>query len=147
MEPLSGVLEPFVAHLYPTFTNLMRDEDCEVRNNAIFGLGELVFYGRELVYSWVLFFLLTFFDLRFNLLSSITHRNYPQILQNLSAALSREDTDLALDNICAAIARLILTNINAVPMEQVYLSSLHLKPFTFLTIFLFCIRYLTVFTY
>jgi len=97
MEPLSGVLEPFVAHLYPTFTNLMRDEDCEVRNNAIFGLGELVFYGRELVYS-----------------------NYPQILQNLSAALSREDTDLALDNICAAIARLILTNINAVPMEQVF---------------------------
>lgn len=54
MEPLKGALEPFVPHLYPTFTTLMRDSDNEVRNNAIFGLGELVFHGRELLFSLVI---------------------------------------------------------------------------------------------
>jgi len=28
----------------------MKDEDPEVRNNATFGLGELVLHGRELLY-------------------------------------------------------------------------------------------------
>lgn len=46
-------------------------------------------------------------------------RNYPQILQALSSSLSREDNPLALDNICAAIARIIVVNISAVPMDQV----------------------------
>jgi hypothetical protein len=50
MEPLDGVLEPFVPHLYTTFTTLMRDSDSEVRNNSVFGLGELVLHGRELLF-------------------------------------------------------------------------------------------------
>lgn len=51
MEPLQGVLEPFAKHLYTAFTTSIRDEDCEVRNNAIFGLGELVLHGKELIFS------------------------------------------------------------------------------------------------
>merc|ERR1712071_516096 len=97
LEPLDGVLEPFVSHLYNTFTNAIRDEDSEIRNNAVFGLGELVLHGRELLFP-----------------------NYSQILQILSVTLSREDHNLVLDNICAAIARLIVVNINAVPMDQVF---------------------------
>ena len=50
LEPLDGVLEPFVSHLYNTFTNAIRDEDSEIRNNAVFGLGELVLHGRELLF-------------------------------------------------------------------------------------------------
>ena len=50
---------------------------------------------------------------------SVSPRHYPQILQNLSTALSREDNDLALDNITAALARLILTNASIVPIDQV----------------------------
>lgn len=53
MEPLDGVLEPFVPHLYTAFTTLMRDSDSEVRNNSVFGLGELVLHGRELLYPLV----------------------------------------------------------------------------------------------
>lgn len=38
----------------------------------------------------------------------------------LSVAVSREDNPLALDNICAAISRLIVVNVGAVPMDQVF---------------------------
>jgi len=47
-------------------------------------------------------------------------RHYSQILQILSVTLSREDHNLVLDNICAAIARLIVVNINGIPMDQVF---------------------------
>jgi hypothetical protein len=46
-------------------------------------------------------------------------RHFPQILQILSTALSRENSPLALDNICAAITRMIIVNMSAVPMDQV----------------------------
>ena len=49
-------------------------------------------------------------------------REYGHILQILSVAISREDNDLAMDNICAALARIIMTNISAVPMDQVGVS-------------------------
>ena len=51
MEPLNGVIEAFASHIYPVLTALMKDEDSEIRNNAVFGLGELVVYGKELMYT------------------------------------------------------------------------------------------------
>ena len=40
-----GCLAPFAAKLYQTFLSLMKDDgDEDVRNNAVFGLGEL---GRD----------------------------------------------------------------------------------------------------
>lgn len=119
MEPLDGVLEPFVPHLYTAFTTLMRDSDSEVRNNAVFGLGELVLHGRELLFSYV--FSTNSSNQQTN--KVFFSRNYPQILQALSSALSHEDNPLALDNICAAIARIIIVNIAAVPMDQVHIAS------------------------
>lgn len=53
-------------------------------------------------------------------ITALSCRQYPQILQMLSVAVSREDNPLALDNICGAIARLIITNVAAVPMDQVF---------------------------
>ncbi|XP_046445407.1 importin-4-like isoform X2 [Daphnia pulex] len=47
-------------------------------------------------------------------------RYFPLILQLLSDALSRETNPLALDNICAAFTRMIIVNISAVPMDQVF---------------------------
>ena len=38
----------------------------------------------------------------------------------LSVAVAREKNSLALDNICAAISRLIVVNVSAVPMDQVF---------------------------
>jgi len=57
-------------------------------------------------------------------------RSYPAILQALSEAISRESDPPALDNICGAVARLICTNHEAVPLGQVlpvFLNHLPLK--------------------
>ncbi|EFX84574.1 hypothetical protein DAPPUDRAFT_99742 [Daphnia pulex] len=91
MEPLDGVLQQFVPDLFTTFTNLMRDSDSEVKTNSVFGLGELVLHGRELLLPLL-----------------------------LSDALSRETYPLALDNICGAFTRMIIVNITAVPIDQLW---------------------------
>ena len=45
--------------------------------------------------------------------------HYPLLLTTLSNALVKERFPRAIDNISGAVARLILTNVNRVPMEQV----------------------------
>lgn len=47
------------------------------------------------------------------------YRTYPHILMALSQAVASEKEPAALDNICGAIARLIITNCNLVPLDQV----------------------------
>lgn len=58
------------------------------------------------------------------------HRSYPTILQALSEAIVRESVPAAMDNICGAVARLIVTNPDSVPLGQVlpvWLNHLPLK--------------------
>ena len=45
IEPLAGVLEPFLPHLLPVFVEMTRDEEDDCRNNAVYGLGELILWG------------------------------------------------------------------------------------------------------
>ena len=40
---------PFVQPLFPVFINSLKDEDDEVRSNAIYGLGLLAFYGGDII--------------------------------------------------------------------------------------------------
>lgn len=40
---------PFVQHLFPVFMTSLKDEDDEVRSNAIYGLGLLAFYGGDII--------------------------------------------------------------------------------------------------
>lgn len=49
----------------------------------------------------------------------INCRAYPHILNALSQAVAKEAKPSALDNICGAIARLIITNCTLVPLAQV----------------------------
>ena len=46
-------------------------------------------------------------------------RAFPHVLTALSQAVAKETKPSALDNICGAIARLIITNSALVPLEQV----------------------------
>lgn len=53
----------FVPQLLPILLRMVNDPNAEVRNNAIYGIGEMALYGKEAVYSYpfqVLFFFQVF---------------------------------------------------------------------------------------
>ncbi|XP_061389190.1 importin-4-like [Musca vetustissima] len=82
--------------LCPIMIEGLSDEFNQARQNSVFGLGELVLHSEEKSFE-----------------------AYPHILMALSQAVSKETEPAALDNICGAIARLILTNCQLVPLDQV----------------------------
>jgi len=96
MSVAGPCLQTYAQQLLTLLLTLARDDNAEVRNNAIFGLGELVYHGRDCVFPY-----------------------YGEILQTLSTAVASETNPGALDNICGALARLIITNTDAIPLQQV----------------------------
>lgn len=87
---------PFCRPLLQVFLNGMRDQDGEVRSNAVFGLGVLIRSAPN-----------------------ILQPEYPALLEALSTMLAREDNRHAKDNICGAVAKLILVGVAVVPVAQV----------------------------
>ena len=96
MEPLRGALDPFVPHVLPVFLRLAFDEDDDVRNNAIFGMGELALHGGP-----------------------VMNQNFNQLLDTLSKLLASEKAPRVIDQIVGAVCRLILANKTLVPLNQV----------------------------
>ncbi|XP_038117779.1 importin-4 [Culex quinquefasciatus] len=98
-ECFSGLKE-FTANwfetLLPIFVSCVQDRNNEVRNNAVYGIGEMVLNGNECSY-----------------------KHFPQILTSLSTVVSKEQHPGTLDNICGALARIITTNSSLVPMKEV----------------------------
>ncbi|KAH8303666.1 hypothetical protein KR018_010265 [Drosophila ironensis] len=86
----------FFDDLCPVFIRSVQDRLPRTRQNVYYGLGELVYYSDEKSFPM-----------------------YPEILHALSEAIARERDAAALDNICGAVARLIITNVAAMPLEQV----------------------------
>ncbi|XP_016965839.1 importin-4 isoform X2 [Drosophila biarmipes] len=106
-QALKGCTAIYFDALYPLFVAGTKDSDARTRQNCYYGLGEMVFNAEEKSFE-----------------------SYPAILQALSEAISRESDPPALDNICGAVARLICTNHEAVPLGQVlpvFLNHLPLK--------------------
>lgn len=100
---LSECFRPLQAHtgtwfeqLLPLYLVGIQDQCEQVRQNSVFGLGELVLYSEDKSYA-----------------------QFPVILQALSAAVSQEEHPGTLDNICGALARLIMTNNTLIPLDQV----------------------------
>ena len=100
MKPLGSgggsALQPFVQHLLPVYTAAFKDEDKDVRNNAIYGIGELALHGGEPVRA-----------------------HFPAILQTLSSQLAAETDPRCLDQIVGAVCRLIIAHKESVPIQQV----------------------------
>ncbi|XP_076287223.1 importin-4 [Lasioglossum baleicum] len=86
-----------VNQFLPILLRLADDPGDEVRNNAIYGIGELVLHAKEAVFP-----------------------HYTDILSVLSNALGKETHTGARDNTVGAIARLIITNYWSLPLEQVF---------------------------
>lgn len=83
--------------LLPLYLTGIQDEYEEARQNAVFGLGEMVLFSGEKAYP-----------------------HFGQILQALSQIVSIEKEEGVLDNICGALARMIIANQTLVPMEHVW---------------------------
>uniref|UniRef100_A0AAQ4PWA2 Importin 4 n=1 Tax=Gasterosteus aculeatus aculeatus TaxID=481459 RepID=A0AAQ4PWA2_GASAC len=83
--------------LLPVLVAGVRDSDSEVRNNSVFGLGCLAQATGPISRS----------------------RDYPMMLSVFSNMLTRESNLRVIDNLCAALCRMIMTNVEAIPLEQV----------------------------
>jgi len=95
MEPLAGVLEPFLPHLLPLFTEMLKDSEDDVRNNAVYGMGELVLWAGDV---------------------AVPH--YNTILATLSALLGHETSPRVVDQIVGAVCRIVVANVTKVPVEE-----------------------------
>ncbi|CAG9770533.1 unnamed protein product [Ceutorhynchus assimilis] len=96
MKSLDVYVERFVPDLLKMWLTGAKDSAEEVRNNSIFGLGEMVLHGKDRVFNY-----------------------YNEILQSLSQAVSKESHSGTLDNICGALAKMIMANPGGIPLEQV----------------------------
>lgn len=54
-------------------------------------------------------------------LNEVCSRDYPMMLSVFSNLLTKESDLRVIDNLCAALCRMILSNVEAVPLEQVFL--------------------------
>jgi len=102
-ECLEYLGEPAVRQLFPqllaVFLPAAADKESDdVQSNAVFGLGELACRaGIE-----------------------TARPQFPAMLQALSTALASTKNTRTRDNICGAVARLIMADTDSVPMEQVF---------------------------
>ncbi|XP_056594990.1 importin-4 [Triplophysa dalaica] len=83
--------------LLPVLVAGVRDSDSEVRNNSVFALGALAQAAGPIVAN-----------------------DYPMMLSLFSNLLSKESDLRVIDNLCAALCRMILSHVEGVPLEQVF---------------------------
>lgn len=102
---MGHAIVPFVQHLFPVFMTSLKDEDDEVKSNAIYGLGLLAFYGGDLITP-----------------------HYQTILEALFVILSQNQPPRVVDNICGAVSRMVMANRNSLPLEKVFPGLLQCLP-------------------
>ena len=102
IEPLAGVLEPFLPHLLPVFVEMTRDEEDDCRNNAVYGLGELILWGGV-----------------------VMEQHYTAVLATLAQLMQAETSPRVVDQIVGAVAN--STKILVVELVGAVLANLPLK--------------------
>lgn len=83
--------------LLPVLVAGTKDSDEEVRNNSVYALGCLAEAAGPIVVS-----------------------DYPMMLSVFSNLLAKETDRRVMDNLCGALCRMIMGNVDAVPLEQVF---------------------------
>jgi len=96
MEPLAGALGPFHQNLVPFFIEMLKDSEDDVRNNAVYGLGEVVLWGGE---------------------DAVAH--YTLILATLSKLLGHEKSPRVIDQVVGAVSRFVIANLAKVPVDDI----------------------------
>lgn len=96
IQGLGSASAQFVSRLLPVLMSTAREADPEVRSNAIFGLGVLAEHGGR-----------------------PAQEHFPKLLGFLLPLLARERQDRVRDNICGALARLLMASPTRKPEPQV----------------------------
>ncbi|XP_057344534.1 importin-4 isoform X3 [Manis pentadactyla] len=96
VQGLGAASAQFVSQLLPVLLSSTREVDPEVRSNAIFGLGVLAEHGGR-----------------------PAQEHFPKLLGLLLPLLARERHDRVRDNICGALARLLMASPTRKPEPQV----------------------------
>ncbi|KAK2193044.1 hypothetical protein NP493_18g10006 [Ridgeia piscesae] len=107
IEACGNTIASFAQHLHPVFMTLSKDDDEEVRSNAVFAMGVLLANSGESMYSY-----------------------YDETVKNLFAVLNHEMDPRVIDNTISTLCRMILTNgciINLAEVLPVILQCLPLK--------------------
>lgn len=91
-----GVAGRLSNRLLPVLVAGTKDSDAEVRSNSVFGLGCLAQAAGPIVAS-----------------------DYPMMLSLFSKLLTKESNGRVIDNLCGALCRMIMSNVDAVPLDQV----------------------------
>ncbi|XP_075388120.1 importin-4 isoform X1 [Tenrec ecaudatus] len=105
IQGLGAASAQFVSRLLPVLLSTAREADPEVRSNAIFGLGVLAEHGGR-----------------------PAQEHFPKLLGLLLPLLARERHDRVRDNICGALARLLMASPTRTPEPQVLAALLHALP-------------------
>ncbi|XP_037690560.1 importin-4 isoform X2 [Choloepus didactylus] len=105
IQGLGAASAQFVSRLLPVLLSAAREADPEVRSNAIFGLGVLAEHGGHPAQEY-----------------------FPKLLGLLLPLLARERHDRVRDNICGALARLLMASPTRKPEPQVLAALLHALP-------------------
>ncbi|XP_004463436.1 LOW QUALITY PROTEIN: importin-4 [Dasypus novemcinctus] len=105
IQGLGTASAQFVSRLLPVLLSAAREADPEVRSNAIFGLGVLAEHGGR-----------------------PAQEHFPKLLGLLLPLLARERHDCVHDNICGALARLLMASPTRKAEPQVLAALLHALP-------------------
>ncbi|XP_067595518.1 importin-4 isoform X3 [Pseudorca crassidens] len=105
IQGLGAASAQFVSRLLPVLLSTAREADPEVRSNAVFGLGVLAEHGGR-----------------------PAQEHFPKLLGLLLPLLARERHDRVHDNICGALARLLMASPTRKPEPQVLAALLHALP-------------------
>ncbi|ELT89259.1 hypothetical protein CAPTEDRAFT_159396 [Capitella teleta] len=107
MHALGAHAAKFSATLYPLFLQSIKDEDEEVRSNSVYALGVTMANG-----------------------GSSMHSNYQYVSKNLLRMMKEEEDPRAMDNICAALCRMIDSKQDALPLSETLTAVLKSLPLT-----------------
>ncbi|XP_032477532.1 importin-4 isoform X2 [Phocoena sinus] len=105
IQGLGAASAQFVSRLLPVLLSTAREADPEVRSNAVFGLGVLAEHGGR-----------------------PAQEHFPKLLGLLLPLLARERHDRVHDNVCGALARLLMASPTRKPEPQVLAALLHALP-------------------
>ncbi|XP_014323089.1 importin-4 isoform X4 [Myotis lucifugus] len=105
IQGLGAASAQFVSRLLPVLLNATRETDPEVRSNAIFGLGVLAEHGGRPAQEY-----------------------FSKLVGLLLPLLARERHNRVHDNICGALARLLMASPTRKPEPQVLAALLHALP-------------------